>query len=83
MPFDNAFERGRHGSKPFPVQHTEEQPSSHLQFVLVDGRLVLHQRWDIFEWGNSEGLGIPMNERTEWRAVQVGTFDPVSGEKQS
>lgn len=60
-----------------PVQHVEEQPSWHLQFVQVSGRLVLHQRWDIFEWGNKEGFGIPMNERTEWRAVPIGTLDAV------
>jgi hypothetical protein len=56
------------------VQHIEEQPSCHLKFVKIDDRMVLHQMWDIFEWGNHDGFGRPMNERTEWRAVQVGTL---------
>lgn len=67
--------------KPVPVQRTEEQPSWHLKFVEIDGRLVLHQRWDIFEWGNPGGHGIPMNERTEWRRVPVGTLVDVGGGK--
>lgn len=57
-----------------PIQHIEEQPSWHLQFVEIEGKLMLHQRWDIFEWGNLQGLGIPMNERTEWRAVPIGVL---------
>jgi hypothetical protein len=65
-----------HDNANVPVQHTEAQPSSELQFSQADGRL--YQLWWIFEWGNKEGLGIPMNERREWRPVPIGDLNAPS-----
>lgn len=56
----------------FQVQHTEEYPTANLLFVKIDGKVMLHQKWKIFEWGNEEGLGQPMNVREEWRIIPIG-----------
>lgn len=58
--------------KGVPVQGKEEQAAADLIFVEIDGRLILHQKWWVFEWGNKECVGIPMNERSEWRPVPTG-----------
>jgi len=55
--------------KNVPVHGKEEQAAADLLFVEIDGRMILHQKWWVFEWGNSECLGRPMNERSEWRPV--------------
>lgn len=54
------------------VHHTEEYPTTSLLFVKVDGKVMLHQKWRIDEWGNKEGFGSPMNVRYEWRVVPIG-----------
>jgi hypothetical protein len=50
-----------------PVYISQEEPTARLQWSRVDGNL--YQLWLIKEWGNKEGLGVPMNAREEWRAI--------------
>jgi hypothetical protein len=73
---DRGGELGMTASQPdtqrVPAHCTRQEPGNQLQFVLIDGSLILHQKWWIFEWGNKEGLGLPMNKREEWRAVPIG-----------
>lgn len=59
------------------VQHTKTGPLMHLQFVEIEGRLILHQLWWVWEWGNKQGFGRPMKRRAEWRVIPVGTLDTV------